>query len=290
MRQLRTDDHGGPMTAPMLNSLLLASTDVERLRTWYVDVLGGEPDPDGFLHFGPVAVLITPRADVSSSSPEPGRVILNYTVSDIAATARLLDSQGVTWVSPVEYRDKGGAWFGTVQDPDGNYVQLIQLTPQYWAQRRVRHAGSPLGRATLRDASIGVRLPAQDLARARAFYADRLGLEPSEEREGGLRYQCAGDSFVVFSSTGRASGLHTQMGFYVPDIEAAVAELRDRGLAFDPVELPGARSRDAIVDIPGNYPSTGAVGERAVWFHDSEGNLLGLGQLVMPGTPDADRF
>jgi hypothetical protein len=30
------------------------------------------------------------------------------------------------------------------------------------------------------------------------------------------------------------------------------------------------------------------VGERAVWFHDSEGNVLGLGQLVMPGTPDAD--
>jgi catechol 2,3-dioxygenase-like lactoylglutathione lyase family enzyme len=277
-------------TAPILNSLLLGSTDVERLRTWYVDVLGGELDPDGFMHFGPVAVLITPRHDVPSASAEPGRVILNYTVPDIAATARLLDSRGVTWVSPVEYRDEGGAWFGTVQDPDGNYVQLIQLTSQYWAQRRERYAGSPLARAALRDASIGVRLPAQDLARARAFYAERLGLEPSEEREGGLRYSCAGDSFVVFASTGRASGVHTQMGFYVPDIEAAVAELRDRGVTFDPVELPGVRSRDGTVDIPGNYSSTGAVGERAIWFHDSEGNLLGLGQLVMPGTPDAERF
>jgi predicted enzyme related to lactoylglutathione lyase len=215
-------------------------------------------------------------------------VILNYTVVDIATTVRLLDEHGVTWIAPVEYRQQGGAWFATLQDPDGNYVQLIQLTAEYWVQRRARHEGSPLRRATLRDAGIGVRLPAQDLTRARTFYAERLGLEPAEERAGGLRYQCAGDSFVIFSSMGRPSGEHTQMGFYVPDIEAAVVELRGRGLVLDRVEIPGVGSRDGIADIPGNYPSTGAVGERAVWFHDSEGNVLGLGQLVMPGTPDAD--
>jgi catechol 2,3-dioxygenase-like lactoylglutathione lyase family enzyme len=277
-------------TAPTLNSLLLASADAERLQAWYVDVLGGELDPDGFLHFGSVAVLITPRGDVGPSTAEPGRVILNYTVTDIAATVRRLDEHAVTWIAPVEYRQQGGAWFATLQDPDGNYVQLIQLTAQYWAQRRARHQGSPLARAVLRDAGIGVRLPAQDLTRARTFYAERLGLDPAEEREGGLRYQCAGDSFVIFSSTGRPSGEHTQMGFYVPDIEVAVAELRDRGLTFDEVEIPGVRGRNGIVDIPGNYPSTGSVGERAVWFRDSEGNLLGLGQLVMPGTPDADRM
>jgi catechol 2,3-dioxygenase-like lactoylglutathione lyase family enzyme len=145
-------------------------------------------------------------------------------------------------------------------------------------------------RSALRDASVAVRLPAQDLDRARAFYADRLGLEPVESRVGGLRYECGGTSFALFQSTGAASGEHTQMGFYVPDIEAAVSELRARGLVFDDLELPGFSSRDGIVDIPGNYPSTGAVGERAVWFHDSEGNQLGLGQLVMPGTPDADRL
>jgi catechol 2,3-dioxygenase-like lactoylglutathione lyase family enzyme len=171
-----------------------------------------------------------------------------------------------------------------------NYVQLIELTHDYWVQRGARHQGSRLGRSTLRDAGVGVRLPAQDLDRARAFYADRLGLEPVESRVGGLRYACGGDSFVLFQSAGAPSGEHTQMGFYVPDIEAAVSELRDRGLVFDDVELPGLTSRDGIVDIPGNYPSTGAVGERAVWFHDSEGNQLGLGQLVMPGTPDADRL
>jgi catechol 2,3-dioxygenase-like lactoylglutathione lyase family enzyme len=128
----------------------------------------------------------------------------------------------------------------------------------------------------LRDAQAHVRLPAQDLDRARTFYAERLGLEPVELRDGGMRYECGGTSFVVFASSGRASGTHTQMGFYVEDIDAAVAELRRRGVGF--LDVEGAAN--GIIDVAGNYPSTGASGERAAWFYDSEGNLLGLGQLV----------
>ncbi len=40
----------------------------------------------------------------------------------------------------------------------------------------------------LRDSDVATRLPAQDLERARAFYAEKLGLEPVEGRPGGLRY------------------------------------------------------------------------------------------------------
>ena len=32
--------------------------------------------------------------------------------------------------------------------------------------------------------------------------------------------------------------------------------------------------------VEGNYPSKGGVGERAVWFKDSDGNLLGVGQRI----------
>jgi catechol 2,3-dioxygenase-like lactoylglutathione lyase family enzyme len=39
---------------------------------------------------------------------------------------------------------------------------------------------------SLTRAKVSGRLPAQDLARARRFYADVLGLEPVEERPGGL--------------------------------------------------------------------------------------------------------
>ena len=134
----------------------------------------------------------------------------------------------------------------------------------------------------LTDSYVACRLPAQDLERARAFYRDKLGLEPVEERPGGLRYQCGGCSFALFTSAGAASGGHTQMGFTVKDLDAVVAELRNRGVVFEEYDFPGLRTVNGIADIAGNYPSLG-TGERAAWFHDSEGNLLGIGQPV--GSP-----
>jgi catechol 2,3-dioxygenase-like lactoylglutathione lyase family enzyme len=154
------------------------------------------------------------------------------------------------------------------------------MTPAYWTQRRQRQQGSPLARAALRDAHVAPRLPARDLERARRFYAERLGLEPAEWREGADRYELDGSDFAIFASTGTASGTHTQLGFYVADLDSAVAELRERGLQFDEYEMAGTTSSAGIIDVPGNYPSTGARGERAIFFHDREGNLLGLAELV----------
>jgi catechol 2,3-dioxygenase-like lactoylglutathione lyase family enzyme len=133
---------------------------------------------------------------------------------------------------------------------------------------------------TLRDSKVAMRLPAQDLDRARAFYAERLGLEPVDERPGGLLYRVAGSEFALFLSVGRPSGEHTQMGFEVEDIEATVAELKSRGVVFEDYDVPGLRTRGGIADIEGNYPSKRARGERAAWFRDSEGNMLGIGQPV----------
>jgi catechol 2,3-dioxygenase-like lactoylglutathione lyase family enzyme len=133
--------------------------------------------------------------------------------------------------------------------------------------------------ALLENAEVSTRLPAQDLERARAFYAAKLGLEPVEEREGGLRYRCGSGSFVLFQSAGRASGDHTKLALEVDDIESVVAQLRRRGVEFEEVDAPGLRTVDGIADIEGNYPSKGR-GERGAWFHDSEGNLVGIGQPV----------
>ena len=131
----------------------------------------------------------------------------------------------------------------------------------------------------LQDSDVATRLPAQDLERARAFYADKLGLEPIEERPGGLRYQCGSGRFSLFESAGAPSGDHTQMAWEVDDIEAVVEELRRRGVVFEEVDVPGLRAVDGIAEVEGNYPSAG-VGELAAWFRDSEGNLLGIGQAV----------
>jgi catechol 2,3-dioxygenase-like lactoylglutathione lyase family enzyme len=131
----------------------------------------------------------------------------------------------------------------------------------------------------LRDSAVATRLPAQDLERARQFYAEKLGLEPVEERPGGLLYECGSGVFALFQSSGRPSGEHTQMAFTVDDIESLVHELRGRGVAFEEIDAPGLRTVEGIAEVEGNYPSKG-VGERAAWFRDSEGNLLGLGEPV----------
>jgi catechol 2,3-dioxygenase-like lactoylglutathione lyase family enzyme len=129
----------------------------------------------------------------------------------------------------------------------------------------------------LAECDVATRLPVKDLDRARRFYSKKLGLEPVEVRPGGLRYRCGNSYFALFESTGAASGTHTQMGWEVDDIEATVAALRSCGVVFEEYDLPGLKTVNGVAEIEGNYPSKG-IGERAAWFRDSEGNLLGLGQ------------
>jgi catechol 2,3-dioxygenase-like lactoylglutathione lyase family enzyme len=131
----------------------------------------------------------------------------------------------------------------------------------------------------LAESQVATRLPAKDLARARRFYSEKLGLEPTEERPGGLLYRCGGGCFALFESAGAGSGTHTQMAWEVADIESTVAALRSRGVVFEEYDLPDLKTVNGIATIQGNYPSKG-VGERGAWFCDSEGNVLGLGQPV----------
>jgi catechol 2,3-dioxygenase-like lactoylglutathione lyase family enzyme len=121
----------------------------------------------------------------------------------------------------------------------------------------------------LKDALVAARIPVQDLERARRWYAEKLGLEPSEEREGGLLYTFANGEFALFESAGSSPGTFTQMGFSVDDIEATVRDLTERGVEFE---------YEGITEVEGNYPSKGGKGELAVWFRDCDNNMLGIGQ------------
>ena len=119
-----------------LGSLLLASTDPERLGAWYVKAL--QPSDDArvgtyrMLQFGSFYVMIDSRDDVGDANPEPGRLILNFDVTDARSTAVRIDGLGATWLAPLEDRD--GSLFGTAIDPDGNYVQIIELSEAHKAE------------------------------------------------------------------------------------------------------------------------------------------------------------
>jgi catechol 2,3-dioxygenase-like lactoylglutathione lyase family enzyme len=56
----------------------------------------------------------------------------------------------------------------------------------------------------LEDTKVAARIPVQDLQRARAFYAEKLGLEPSVEMPGGLLYRCREVEFALFESVAKA--------------------------------------------------------------------------------------
>jgi predicted enzyme related to lactoylglutathione lyase len=120
------------MKRPSLDSILLSSTDPERLRAWYVAALDPEENTDvnGYrvLRFGGFYLMIDTRTDIADKNPEPGRVILNFDVADARAVAARLNDLGVSWLA--ELGDRDGNLFATAIDPDGNYVQIIQLSEE----------------------------------------------------------------------------------------------------------------------------------------------------------------
>ena len=120
----------------------------------------------------------------------------------------------------------------------------------------------------LSQARIHAALPAQDLDRARRFYEDVLGLAPLSVAPGGVFYGGeAGSRFLVFPSSGQASGSHTQLGFSVADIEAEVKALKARGVTFESYDMPQFDRETSVATFPP---------VRSAWFRDTEGNLLGI--------------
>ncbi len=124
------------MANPTLGSIMLSSTDPDRLHAWYSTVLPPQSDDKmdqyRMLDYGGFLLILDSRDDVGESTAEPGRVILNFDVDDARAVAERIDDLGGSWVAPLEDRD--GSLFATATDPDGNYVQIIWLSPEHRAE------------------------------------------------------------------------------------------------------------------------------------------------------------
>lgn len=115
------------------------------------------------------------------------------------------------------------------------------------------------------------KLPAQNVGRARAFYAEKLGLAPFGEHDAHLYYEIGGSTFIIFPSTGVSSGTHDQLGLIVDDVESTVARLRSRGVTFERYPAPtGATMKNGVMDA-------GRV--KAAWFKDTEGNLISVAEF-----------
>jgi catechol 2,3-dioxygenase-like lactoylglutathione lyase family enzyme len=113
-------------------------------------------------------------------------------------------------------------------------------------------------------------LPAKDMNRAKQFYAEKLGMNPSTESPAGAIYQCKDSWFLLFPSAGASTGQFTQGGWETNNVEVEVAELKSRGVTFEEYDLPNFKTVNSVATMGSN---------RAAWFKDSEGNLLGIVQM-----------
>jgi predicted enzyme related to lactoylglutathione lyase len=115
-------------------------------------------------------------------------------------------------------------------------------------------------------------IPAKDLARARQFYEQKVGLKPKQEINGGVAYEFGGGTAAFLYPTPNAGTSQASQAFWdVEDVEAEVAELKKRGVKFEEYDVPGMKTINSI--------ATGG-GAKAAWFKDSEGNIMAVIQSI----------
>ncbi|HEY6378244.1 MAG TPA: VOC family protein [Candidatus Dormibacteraeota bacterium] len=112
------------MAVPPIASLLVGSSQADVMKDWYQRAFGVTANEMGAFDFGGFQLFIEAHTDVSGPTKEPARVIINMNVDDCRALESHLKTQSVRWVREVEQMPFG--LIGTLADPDGNYLQIIQ--------------------------------------------------------------------------------------------------------------------------------------------------------------------
>ncbi|GAA5045181.1 catechol 2,3-dioxygenase-like lactoylglutathione lyase family enzyme [Thermocatellispora tengchongensis] len=106
----------------------------------------------------------------------------------------------------------------------------------------------------------------KDVAEAKRFYGETLGIEVSEAN-GMLTLRLGGGTQVlVYPKPDHTPATYTILNFPVPDIEAAVDELARRGVRFE-------RYEGFDMDDKGIARGQGPA---IAWFTDPSGNILSV--------------
>jgi catechol 2,3-dioxygenase-like lactoylglutathione lyase family enzyme len=127
----------------------------------------------------------------------------------------------------------------------------------------------------LNDNVVFPILLSRDLEASRKFYVDILGLELArEDPDDRLVFRVGnGSQLVVTKSTVGTKDSQTQCAWRVPDIHAAVAELRALGVRIEEYTAPDPVTTDGIADMGHSW---------AAWFIDPSGNALAVVQPKPP--------
>ena len=123
----------------------------------------------------------------------------------------------------------------------------------------------------LMQAPIRAYIPVSDVARARKFYEETVGLRPKEVYAGGVIYECGGTDVFMYPTPNAGSSKASQAFWSVDDVEAEVTDLKARGVRFEEYDMPGMPMKNSIVT---------AGGAKAAWFKDTEGNIMAVVQRL----------
>ena len=111
-------------------------------------------------------------------------------------------------------------------------------------------------------------LLSKDLDSTRHFYRDVLGLPVlREDPNDRLVFGSGSGQLVVTLSTVGTSDTQTQMAWRVPDIHAALADLRERGVRIEEYTAPDPVTTNGVADMGHSW---------AAWFIDPSGNVLAV--------------
>ena len=120
----------------------------------------------------------------------------------------------------------------------------------------------------LRDSKAFSGFSAEDIPKAKKFYAETLGLDVSESH-GLLTLRLAGgNNVLIYPKPNHIPATFTVLNFPVKDVDLAVDELTKRGVRFEKYDLP-----DLKTDKKGIMRGNGPI---IAWFKDPAGNILSL--------------
>jgi len=122
----------------------------------------------------------------------------------------------------------------------------------------------------LNDKIVSASLPTTDVDRTIEFYQGKLGLSVLSRDENMVYLGAGGDSGLSFYLRGETKADHTVASWKVDDLEAEVAELKDKGVVFEEYDMKDIKTVDGIATMGDT---------KAAWFKDPDNNILGLFQM-----------
>ena len=120
------------------------------------------------------------------------------------------------------------------------------------------------------DTAAIANIPVRDIARARAFYGDLLGLtEVANEDDHLVTYRSGASRLIVYRSDYAGTNQATAVTWVLGDrLDDTVRALGGKGVSFEHYDnMPGAHL-EGDVHVGG--------GRRVAWFKDPDGNILNL--------------